>query len=188
MREKIMWWWIKGSTVFVLFSFVILFTGQPPMVTATGSLFVNWVLHFLIAVSPVGALVGYVTLWVLALLFDLLLSMIGMERGTVTKVAKWTPASRTSTSTGTVIELHDGALHSKLGGTKLVVESNNYVRVNDFGGERVGKIEGSIFRDMKGDIIGHFDENGVLRGGQPSVMADETGADSGGPAIGEVKR
>lgn len=80
MWEKFKWWWIKGSGLFVVFMVFMLFTGQQPFVQSSNSVFLNWTLSFAVAATPVGAIGGYFAWWLLKFVWELILSMMGIEK------------------------------------------------------------------------------------------------------------
>lgn len=92
MWQKFLWYWIKGSSIIVIILTLELMFGVDvnPFVH-TGYIFLDWILSYLILLTPLGAVFGYLMLWIFLFLLDLLLSVIGMERGTVTKYVTKVP-------------------------------------------------------------------------------------------------
>lgn len=175
MLHKLMWWWIKGSAIFVIFMILVMLSGSQPLVTSMNSSFMNWAASFGIAITPFGAIGGYFALWMFALLFDLILSFIGIESRPVSRLAKWTPAQETG--------LHFDGKGNYAGKTTQddlhFDEKGNYAGKTekdgmhfDEKGNYAGKttVDGLHF-DEKGNYAGkttndnlHFDEKGNYKG------------------------
>lgn len=77
MLKKLVWMWIKGSAALVVFLIIslVLKTGAEPLVEVSSPFF-SWVLTFLLALTPVGALLGYIVILVFTFIFKLIMSMI----------------------------------------------------------------------------------------------------------------
>ena len=58
---KLVWYWIKGSAIFVLILIVMLFDGKESPGTFSSSNFLNWLVSFGLAITPIGAAVGLFT-------------------------------------------------------------------------------------------------------------------------------
>jgi len=95
MLHSLKWWWIKGSSILVIFMIFLMFNGAQPLVTSAGSSAMNWASSIGIAITPVGAIMGYFVLFVFSMIFDMLLSAIGIESKPLAKMRKWTPAKET---------------------------------------------------------------------------------------------
>ncbi len=79
--------WVKGSSIGVILIVLALIMGQDAPDIVGGSDFVNWVLMFVIMVSPLGAILIFVTFAMLWVAFWIIGLATGGSAGT-TKVAK----------------------------------------------------------------------------------------------------
>jgi len=71
MLKKLLWMWIKGSAALValLILSLVLKTGAQPFVEASSPT-LSWILSFLIALTPLGALGGYLVIFIVQVIIS----------------------------------------------------------------------------------------------------------------------
>jgi hypothetical protein len=186
MKSKFISWWIKGSaSIIIIFTLMLATDSSTQPFVNVGSVFFSWVLSYLIMITPLGAVLGYICLWFLAFLLDLVLSALGFEKGKVRRYVTRAPSSSNTNQSGNYagkkIKMLDGMLGSKLGGTIFTIDSQLFVKGEGVSGKRVGNIDSNgIFRANNKEIIGQIDNNGVLR--EYSI----TGGKGTGKSLGEI--
>jgi hypothetical protein len=78
--NRFLLWYIKGSAIYTIFLIITLISGSEPMKISPGSSnFVNWIYSFLIALSPLGAIIGYFVWFIFKLIFGFFGSMLGFD-------------------------------------------------------------------------------------------------------------
>lgn len=79
--NKFLKWYIKGSAIYTGVLLIIIISGDSlPIIDKNSSRAINTFYSFLIALSPLGALFGYILLWILLALWHGVLGMFGIEK------------------------------------------------------------------------------------------------------------
>ena len=153
LENKFIWWWIKGSAICLIFMILTLFTGQKPIpVVHSSSMFFEWFMNFILALSPIGAIIGYGIIWILMLI----LSAFGIEKEKMKKITKWTPQQKSTL-------VYDRSIG---GAIKCKIDSNGYVYQGSLTRSPLGRVDnGKVYSKgmiESGSPLGSFDDNGNI--------------------------
>lgn len=180
--------WFKGSLVTVIFVTIGIFQDQVPPMVQLGGVTTSWIASYLLALSPVGGLVGILVLlsfWLALSMFSVISSAMGGD------FSFEGPRRRSSQVLGTPGFLRSvGKRYDKQGFYQGRVDDDGTIR--DKQGFRTGSIDqdGTI-RDKQGFREGRIGEDGTLYDKQGfrsgKIAEDGTVYDKQGFRDGKVK-
>ena len=197
MWIKFKWFWFKGSAVAVLFiTIALVLGGNISPITNTGYNFLDWVVTYIILLTPFGAIIGYFILWIFAFFLDLLLSLIGLERGTVTsyvtRVLQPQTTSKTYSSTtscpfaGTIYANKENEiLGFALPKSAKIFSINNQWEVSTPNNKKFGWIDGGGMIH-KGKTLGGINPKETLSEGITGLKVSGNYLFKGSEKIGEI--